>query len=124
MTNVNILAERIKTYLGSQITRMAADSPVVGFMKPLILRVLDNHVYKIEDGLKMIADKEGNIDVEAILTEMLESVMSSRPFTINTSFIGDIEIGEGMIKMNLPVVNKRLAFNMSDLQELKELLTK
>lgn len=50
--------------------------------------------------------------------------MSSRPFTINTSFIGDIEIGEGMIKMNLPVVNKRLAFNMSDLQELKELLTK
>lgn len=124
MTNVNILAERIKTYLGSQITRMAADSPVVGFMKPLILRVLDNHVYKIEDGLKMIADKEGNIDVEAILTEMLESVMSSRPFTINTSFIGDIEIGEGMIKMNLPVVNKRLAFSMSDLQELKELLTK
>lgn len=124
MTNVNILAERIKTYLGSQITRMAADSPVVGFMKPLILRVLDNHVYKIEDGLKMIADKEGNIDVEAILTEMLESVMSSRPFTINTSFIGDIEIGEGMVKMNLPVVNKRLAFNMSDLQELKELLTK
>lgn len=122
--NVTILADRIKTYIGSQVTRMAAESPVVGFMKPLIIRVLDNNLYKIEDGLKMIADKEGNIDVEAILTEMLESVMSSRPFTLNTSFIGDIEIGEGMIKMNLPVVNKRLAFNMSDLQELKELLTK
>lgn len=122
--NVTILADRIKTYIGSQVTRMAAESPVVGFMKPLIVRVLDNNLYKVEDGLKMIADKEGNIDVEAILTEMLESVMSSRSFTLNTSFIGDIEIGEGMIKMNMPVVNKRLAFNMSDLQELKELLTK
>lgn len=122
--NVNILADRIRSYIGSQVTRMAAESPVVGFMKPLILRVLDNNVYKIEDGLKLIADKEGNVDIDAILTEMLESVMTSKPFTLNTSFIGDIEIGEGMIKMNLPVVNKRLAFNMTDLQELKQLLTK
>lgn len=80
-------------------------------------------IYKIEDGLKMIADKDGNIDTEAILTEMLESVMSTKPFTINTSFIGDIEIGEGMVKLSLPVVNKRLVFNTADLQELKNLLT-
>ena len=121
--NVNALADRIRSYIGTQVTKMAADSPMIGFMKPLIMRVVDNNVYKIEDGLKLIADKEGNIDVEPLLQEMLESVMSSKPFTINTSFIGDIEIGEGMVKMNLPVVNKRLAFNMTDLQELKELLT-
>ena len=62
--------------------------------------------------------------MEPLLQEMLESVMSSKPFTINTSFIGDIEIGDGMVKMNLPIVNKRLAFNMNDLQELKDLLTR
>lgn len=107
-----------------QITRMAMDNPVVGFMKPIITRVIDNNVYKIEDGLKMIADKDGNIDTEAILTEMLDSVMKAKPFTINTPFIGDIEIGEGLVKLNLPVVNKRIVFNSTDLQELKNLLTK
>lgn len=122
--NIGILSDRVRSYIGAQVTRMASESPVVGFMKPLIIRALDNNVHKIEGGLKLIADKEGNIDVDAILTEMLESVMSSKTFTLNTSFIGDIEIGEGMIKMNLPIVNKRLAFNMADLQELKELLTK
>lgn len=122
--NANILAERVRGYINSQIVRAASDNPVIGFMKPVITRVVDNNVQKIEDSLKLIADKEGNIDIEGIMTEMLDSVMSSKPFTINTSFIGDIEIGEGLIKMNLPVVNKRLAFNMSDLQELKTLLTK
>ena len=56
----------------------------------------------------MIADKDGNIDTEAILTEMLDSVMKAK--TIHNkynSFIGDIEIGEGLVKLNLPVVNKR-----------------
>lgn len=72
--NVNIVAERVRSYINGQITRMAMDNPVVGFMKPIITRVIDNNVYKIEDGLKMIADKDGNIDTEAILTEMLDSV--------------------------------------------------
>lgn len=121
--NVSVVTERIRSYINGQITRMAADSPIVGFMKPIITRVLENNIYKIEDGLKMIANKDGNIDTEAILTEMLESVMSTKPFTINTSFIGDIEIGEGMVKLSLPVVNKRLVFNTADLQELKNLLT-
>lgn len=96
--NVNIVAERVRSYINGQITRMAMDNPVVGFMKPIITRVIDNNVYKIEDGLKMIADKDGNIDTEAILTEMLDSVMKAKPFTINTPFIGDIEIGEGLVK--------------------------
>lgn len=122
--NVNILADRVRSFIGAQVTKMSMDSPVMAFMKPLVIRVLDNNVYKIEEGLKLIADKEGNIEVESLLTEMIDSVSQSRPFVINTSFIGDIEIGDGLIKMNLPVVNKRLAFNMSDLQELKELLTK
>lgn len=55
---------------------------------------------------------------------MLDSVMKAKPFTINTPFIGDIEIGEGLVKLNLPVVNKRIVFNSTDLQELKNLLTK
>ena len=122
--NVNVVAERVRSYINGQITRVAMDNPVVGFMKPIITRVIDNNVYKIEDGLKMIADKDGNIDIENILTEMMENLMTTNPFTFKTSFVGDIEIGEGLVKLNLPVVNKRIVFNSTDLQELKNLLTK
>lgn len=122
--NVQTIAERLHSYIGVQLTRMAADSPIIAFAKPVLVRVIDNNIGKLEGSLKLIADKNGEIDVDAILTEMLDSVMNTKPFTINTSFTGDIEIGGGLIKMNIPVINKRVMFNLDDLREFKELLTK
>lgn len=72
--------------------------------------------------LELIADKDGNVDVEGILTEMMENLMTTNPFSFKTSFIGDIEIGGGQIKFNLPLTNKRLVLNMSDLEAFKETL--
>lgn len=72
--------------------------------------------------LDLIADKDGNIDIENILTEMMENLMSTNPFTFKTSFVGDIEIGGGEIKFNLPLTNKRLVLNMTDLETFKEML--
>lgn len=57
-----------------------------------------------------------------ILTEMMENLMTTNPFSFKTSFIGDIEIGGGQIKFNLPLTNKRLVLNMSDLEAFKETL--
>lgn len=68
------------------------------------------------------ADKDGNIDIENILTEMMENLMTTNPFTFKTSFAGDIEIGGGEIKFNLPLTNKRLVLNMTDLETFKEML--
>lgn len=62
------------------------------------------------------------VDVEGILTEMMENLMTTNPFSFKTSFIGDIEIGGGQIKFNLPLTNKRLVLNMSDLEAFKETL--
>lgn len=55
---------------------------------------------KITKALELIADKDGNVDVEGILTEMMENLMTTNPFSFKTSFIGDIEIGGGQIKFN------------------------
>jgi hypothetical protein len=49
--------------------------------------------------LDLISDDDGNIDVETIITEMAESVMDTKPFTVNTEFLGNIEIGGGIIKL-------------------------
>lgn len=123
MITVPKLIENLQRYIGVQINEMANTNPLVGFMKPLILRAANNSISKAHTSLSLLADKEGNIDVENILTEMVDSLMSTQPFTINTSFIGDIIIGNGNIKVGIPYTEKSIVFNSTDLQKLKEMLT-
>lgn len=94
------LTDNLKSYISSQLESMSKSSPVIGFMKPLITRALDKNFSKITKALELIADKDGNVDVEGILTEMMENLMTTNPFSFKTSFIGDIEIGGGQIKFN------------------------
>lgn len=116
------LTENLKSYINSQLSNMSKNTPMIGLMKPLITRALDNNLRKLSGTLNMIADQNGNIDIENILTEMIQNVVSSNPFTIKTPFIGDIEIGGGKISLNLPFTDKRLVLNEVDLQVLKETL--
>lgn len=95
---------------------------MIGFMRPLIIRALDKNFSKVSKALDLIADKDGNIDIENILTEMMENLMTTNPFTFKTSFIGDIEIGGGEIRFNLPLTNKRLVLNTTDLETFKEMV--
>lgn len=116
------LTDNLKTYIVSQLDSLSKTTPMIGFMKPLITRALDKNFSKVTNALTLISDENGNIDIENILTEMIENVMSTNPFSINTSFIGNIEIGGGMIKLNIPLTDKRLIFNLTDLENIKEAL--
>lgn len=122
MITIMQLSENIKRYIVTQIDVLSGGNPVIGFMKPLITRGLDKNFSKVTKALDLIADEDGKVDVEGILSEMIENVKTSKPFILNTSFIGDIEIGEGHVKLNLPFVNKRLALDQTDLDTLKEML--
>ena len=120
---VPILIENLQRYVDIQIADMAKTNPMLGFMKPLISRAATNAIGKADKALSLLADKDGNIDVGTILTEMTESLMTTQPFTINTSFIGDIVVGNGTIKIGIPYTERNLVFNSSDLQNLREMLT-
>lgn len=122
MVTIMQLTDNLKSYISLQLESMSKVNPMVGFMKPLITRALDKNFSKINKTLDLIADKDGNIDIENILTEMMENLMTTNPFTFKTSFIGNIEIGGGEIKFNLPLTNKRLVLNMADLEAFKEML--
>ncbi len=122
MVTVMQLTDNLKSYIVLQLDNMTMSNPMIGFMKPLITRALDKNFGKVKKALELIADDEGNIDVENILSEMMENVMTTKPFTFNTSIIGDVEVGGGNIKLNLPLTNKRLVLDMSDLEVFKEML--
>lgn len=122
MVTIMQLTDNLKSYISLQLESMAKTNPMIGFMKPLITRALDKNFDKVSKALDLIADKDGNIDIENILTEMMENLMTTKPFTFKTSFVGDIEIGGGEIKFNLPLTSKRLVLNMTDLETFKEML--
>lgn len=116
---VNKLINKLKDYTISQVEILAKDNPLIGFTKPLIIRIIDNNMDKANKTLSILADKDGNIDVENIMTDMVKSVMETKPFTIHTSFVGDINIGNGKIILNIPFTSNNLVFNQSDLENLK-----
>lgn len=122
MVTVTQLTDNLKSYISLQLDSMSKSNPMIGFMKPFITRALDKNFDKVTKTLDLISDKEGNIDIENIITEMMENLMNTNPFTFKTSFIGDIEIGGGEIKFNLPFTSKRLVLNITDLETFKEML--
>lgn len=122
MVTVTQLTDNLKSYIILQLDNMSVSNPMIGFMKPLVTRALDKNFGKIKKALDLISDSEGNVDIENILTEMIGNVMNTQPFIFNTSIIGDIEVGGGHIKLNLPFTNKRLVLNMDDLETFKEML--
>lgn len=116
------LTDNLRAYVATQLDTMSKNTPMIGFMKPIITRALDKNFSKVTKALDLIANDEGKIDIENILAEMMENVMNTNPFTFKTSFIGDVEIGGGQIKFNLPLTNKRLVLDMTDLEAFKEML--
>lgn len=123
MVTIDKLTENIKAYISLQLDSMSKNNPIIGFAKPLITRALDKNIDKMDKALRLIADENGNIDVEGILSEMTDNLVNTNPFTFKTPFIGDVEIGGGEIKFNLPLTNKRLVLNTADIDTFKEMLT-
>ena len=123
MITIDKLTENLNAYITSQIDIMSKNTPMISFMKPLITRALDKNFNKVTKALDLIADENGNIDIENILTEMSEGLLNTNPFSFKTQFIGDIEIGGGQIKFNLPFTSKKLVLNMDDINTFKEMIT-
>lgn len=115
--------ERLKLFLNKQINSLAMTNPLIGFAKPIILRVVNNNMHKANGFLSMLADENGNIDMQSLIPEMIQSVMTTKPFVYHTEFLGDLEIGGGFIKMNIPMTNNQIVLGKADLDVLKELFT-
>ena len=124
MITIQQLTNNLKNYINSQLNIMSNNTPIIGFMKPLITRAVDKNIDKVTNIIKLMSDSEGNIDIESILSEMIQNTINTQPFVYKAPFIGDVEIGNGNIKLNLPLTDKRIVLNQEDLQILKGALIK
>lgn len=57
-----------------------------------------------------------------IIEKQVEKVKEVPTDNYGYGYRGDIEIGEGSIKLNIPFTDKRLVFDIADLESFKEML--
>lgn len=117
------IIENLKLYLGKQIDSISRDTPIVHIMKPLIVRVINNNYNKVYNMVNLLADENGEIDIENIITEMIDNLVTSPSFIVHTNILGDLEIGNGLIKINIPFTEKKLVLNKGDVETFKDMLT-
>lgn len=121
MTIDNVISG-IKKFILLQINKLSEGSPLVQFMKPLIVRAVDNGVKNTRSMIELLADANGNIDTGQIIDEMVSNVINTKPFTIKVPYLDNIIIGDGTIQINVPFIDKKVVFNTEDLNTLKELI--
>lgn len=120
--NIHNVSRNTVLFLKAIIDKIGADIPAIRFFKPAIVRIIDNKAYTIESILGLLADSNGEIDINGLLLEMENNVFNMSPFTIPTDILGDIILGGGHIKFELPVVNKQVSLNRDDINLLKEMM--
>ena len=119
--NVIETIEKLKIFLGRQINSLASDNPLIAFTQPMISRIVNNKLNNASGFLSMLADDSGEIDTKALIPEMIQSVMNTKPFVYHTEFLGDLEIGGGFIKLNIPMTNNQIVLGRNDLEDLKRI---
>lgn len=119
--NIIETTEKLKIFLNNQIHSLANNNPLIAFTQPMISRIVSNKLNNAHGFLSMLADNNGEIDTNTLIPEMIQSIMNTKPFVYHTEFLGDLEIGGGFIKLNIPMTNNQLVLGRSDLEELKRI---
>lgn len=119
--NIIETTEKLKVFLGKQISSLAMNNPLIAFTQPMITRIVNNKLNNAHGFLSMLADDSGEIDTNTLVPEMIQSVMNTKPFVYHTEFLGDLEIGGGFIKLNIPMTTNQLVLGRNDLEDLKRI---
>ena len=120
--NIDTLQKLFIDFVDTKLNGFCTTNPLLHLFKPVIKRIVDVNMNKIHSKLSILADENGDIDVKGMLPEMIDNIKNMEPFTIQTEAIGDIVIGKGSIILNIPMTDRRLVINTSDLEELKNLI--
>lgn len=122
MVNKDIVIAKIRDFLFLELENMSKASPIMAFSKPVLKRIIEANYCKLNSIICLLADQNGNVDFEGLLSDMTTSFLNTDRFTYHTDIIGDIIIGGGEVRLTLPVLNKGIVFNTEDLKTLSQMV--
>lgn len=117
----NQIIAGISNFVNSKLDELSTQNPLLAIFRPVVARAVNNNISKVDGVLKLIQDENGNVDVENILSEMIDNLLVSKVQQY-PDVLGGMTIGEGHVKVNIPFINKSIVFDSSDIEEFKQSL--
>lgn len=121
MVDRKVIIDKIVSFVDMKLSELSATNPFVLIIRPIVARVVNNNIEKVDSVLKLVQDKDGKVDVEGILSEMIDNLLVAQ-IKKYPDVLGGVEIGNGTIKVNIPFVDKAVVFDSSDIEMFKQSL--
>ena len=123
MVDRKVIIDNIVSFVDTKLSEFSSTNPFILFVRPLIARAVNNNIEKLDSVLKLIQDKDGKVDIEGILSEMIDNLAIAQ-IKKYPNILGGVELGNGSIKVNIPFFDKAIVFDSSDIETFKQSLTK
>lgn len=115
------IISKLESFINSKIDDLSISNSLVMVFRPIIHRASKKVICKIDKLLDYVADEKGMIDIEAILTEMANNLVTASNKSYPDMFEG-LNVGNGKITIDIPFINKELVFTKEDIEDLKSYL--
>lgn len=115
------IISKLESFINSKIDDLSISNSLVMVFRPIIHRASKKVICKIDKLLDYVADEKGMIDIEAILTEMANNLVTASNKSYPDMFEG-LSVGNGKITIDIPFINKELVFTKEDIEDLKSYL--
>lgn len=130
MTNINNIMSTIDKFIDSRVDMIVGKNPIMNLMQPFIKKAfkgyINNYTDQIHGYLKLIADKNGNVDVESVLDEVINRFDTMDEIIIPTKNMGDVVMGKGKLVLEVPslfgLTANNLVFTTKDITDLKSMI--
>ncbi len=122
MITITQFKDNFKTWILGQVDKLSTTNPVLKYTKPIIKRSIDKKIHDIDKFIDYVTDANGNIDIEGIINETILNIKDPEVCTLDVPILGSLELGNGGIKMHIPMTDKQVLFKTEDLETLKETL--
>lgn len=121
MIDRKVIIDKIVSFVDMKLSEMSASNPFILLIRPVIARVVNNNIEKLDSVLKLVQDKNGKIDIEGILSEMIDNLIVAQVKKY-PNILGGVELGNGSIRVNIPFLDKAIVFDSTDIETFKQSL--
>lgn len=124
MVERKVIIDKLVSFIDTKLSEMSASNPFILFIRPIVARAVNNNIAKVDSILKLVQDKDDNVDIEGILSEMVDNLVVAQ-IKKYPNILGGVELGNGSIKVNIPFLDKAIVFDSTDIEAFKQnLITK
>lgn len=122
MVERKVIIDKIVGFVNAKLSELSSTNPVVLIARPYIARVINNNIAKFDSLLKLAQDDNGMVDIEGIINETADNLLVAQVKKY-PEVLGGVEIGNGTIRVKIPLIDKVIELDTNDLTAFKETLT-